>query len=391
MGITAKCVAALTVTLMLSMFFYSLSPCLAADATVTYQVVNQSDGTISHTLNVVIPQTLLDYYKELSHRSAGAADFPKFVTPYALKPIADCLRQIYPGDEDFTNAVLTLVHQIPFQEVVKAYYPVETMLMNKGDCDLLSFIAASILKAGGLDVVLLLYTSQEHMNIAVHLAQKPTDARLNVYSVKANEVTYYVAECTSSNWKDGWRVGESPEDLKNAPANIITLENSEQIAPGQVSASFKKLDPTVLKLEVSPSLAIEGSSITLKGQVTPAVPNENVTAYWSVDGSPWLVLTTLMTDSNGEFVYSWKPDTTALLATVDVRASWTGNQQYAGTTSSAANTVLMSYIILAVIIAAIIVVVVASIVAVGTRKRHQKESALNSNSTNVTPTPEQPN
>ena len=391
MGITAKCVAALTVTLMLSMFFYSLSPCLAADATVTYQLVNQDDGTLSHTLNVVIPQTLIDYYEELSHRSAGADDFPKFVTPYALKPIADCLRQIYPDDEDFTNAVLTLVHQIPFQEVVKSYYPVETMLTNNGDCDLLSFIAASILKAGGLDVVLLLYTSQEHMNIAVHLAQKPTDARLTVYSVKENEVTYYIAECTSSNWKEGWRVGESPEDLKNAPANIITLETSEQIAPGQVSASFKKLDPTVLGLEVSPSFTIEGSLITLKGHVTPAVPNENVTVYWSADGSPWLVLTTIVTGSNGEFVYSWKPDATGLLATVDVRASWTGNQQYAGTTSQAANAILMSYIILAVIIAAITVVIVASIVAVGTRKRHRKEPALSSNSTNVNPTPEQSN
>jgi hypothetical protein len=391
MGITAKCVAALTVTLMLSMFFYSLSPCLAADATVTYQLVNQDDGTLSHTLNVVIPQTLIDYYKELSHRSAGADDFPKFVTPYALKPIADCLRQIYPDDEDFTNAVLTLVYQIPFQEVVKSYYPVETMLTNNGDCDLLSFIAASILKAGGLDVVLLLYTSQEHMNIAVHLAEKPTDARLTVYSLKENEVTYYIAECTSSNWKEGWRVGESPEDLKNAPANIITLETSEQIAPGQVSASFKKLDPTVLGLEVTPSLTIEGSLITLKGQVTPAVPNENVTIYWSANGSPWLVLTTVMTGSNGEFVYSWKPDAAGLLATVDVRASWTGNQQYAGTTSQTTNAVLMSYIILAVIIAAIIVVVVASIVAVGARMRHRKEPALSSNSTNVNPTPEQSN
>jgi hypothetical protein len=391
MGITAKCVAALTVTLLLSLSFCSLPPSLAADVTVSYQLVNQDDGTLTHTLNVVIPQTLIDYYKELSHRSAGADDFPKFVTPYALKPIADCLRQIYPDDEDFTNAVLTLVHQIPFQEVVKAYYPVETMLTNNGDCDLLSFIAASILDAGGLDVVLLLYTSEEHMNIAVHFAEKPTDARLTVYSVKENNVTYYVAECTSSNWKEGWQVGESPEDLKNASATIITLENSEQIAPGQVSASFKKLDPTVLGLEVSPSFTVEGSLITLKGHVTPAVPNENVTVYWSADGSPWLVLTTIMTGSNGEFVYSWTPDATGLLATVDVRASWTGNQQYAGTTSQAANAVLISYIILAVIIAAIIVVIVASIVAVEAQRRHRKEPALSSNSTNVNPTPEQSN
>jgi len=386
-GMKAKLAATAAVILAVSMLFYMLSPCAAADGAVSYQLVNQDDGTFSHTLNVIVPQSLTDYYKELSHRSAGAADFPKFVTPYALKPIADCLRQIYPDDEDFTNGVLVLVHQIPFQGIVPAYYPVETMLTNQGDCDLLSFIAASVLKVGGLDVVLFLYTNEEHMNIGVHLADKPKDARLAVCSLENNGVTYYVAECTSSDWKEGWKVGECPDDLKNAPANIITLENCEQIAPGQVSASFKKLDSTVLKLEVSPTITTEGSSITLRGQITPAVPNENVTVYWSADGSPWTVLTKMVTGSDGQFVYSWKPEATGLLASLDVRASWTGNQQYAGTTSQSKNAMIMSFLILAVLIGSI-VAIVASTVAVVTRRKNRKEPALSPTSTNASPVQE---
>ncbi|MFB3889732.1 MAG: hypothetical protein ACE14S_09595 [Candidatus Bathyarchaeia archaeon] len=145
-------------------------------------------------------------------RSASNADFPKFVTPYALKPVADCLREIYSEDEDFTNGVLVLVHQVEFVEIVRAYYPVETMLRGRGDCDLLSYVAASILKAGGLDVVLLRYLEEEHMNVGVRLAKAPEDARLDGASFFNNDgAKYYVAECTSNNWKEGWRVGECPQ------------------------------------------------------------------------------------------------------------------------------------------------------------------------------------
>ncbi len=384
----SKLAALLAVTLISLMFFYAVTPCFAVDGVVSYQLVNQDDGTFTHTLNVVIPQSLTEYYNGLSHRSASVADFPKFVTPYALKPIADCLRQIYPDDEDFTNGVLVLIHQIPYEEVLQAYYPAETLLRNSGDCDLMSLVAASILMAGGLDVVLLHYESEAHMNIGVHLAQKPNDARLPVYSLQNNGVTYYVAESTSTNWQEGWRVGECPEDLKTAPAQIVTLEGHEGVAPGQVSASFTKLDPTTLRLEVSPTITIEGNLLTIHGQVTPAVPNERVTVYWSPNGEPWAVLTTAVTQANGQFEYTWKPPTSGFIDMLDVRASWTGNQQYAGTTSQTKNSTILSFLMLIGIVASIVVIVV-SVVAVATRRRKTKppEAAA---PTNEIPPPEQP-
>ncbi len=384
----SKLTALLFVTLISLMFFYAATPCSAVDGTVSYQLVNQDDGTYTHTLNVVIPQSLTDYYNGLSHRAASAADFPKFVTPYALKPIADCLRQIYPDDEDFTNGVLVLIHQIPYEEVLPAYYPAETLLRNSGDCDLMSYIGASILMAGGLDVVLFHYPTEEHMNIGVHLATKPNDARLPVTFLQNNGVTYYVAESTSTNWQEGWRVGECPDDLKTAPASIITLENSEQIAPGQVSASFRKLDPTALGLEVSSIITIQGSMLTLRGQITPAVPNEKVTVYWSPNGAPWAVLTTTVTQSNGKFEYTWKPATSGFVDMLDVRASWTGNQQYAGNTSQTKNSTILSFLMLIALIVPVVVIVV-SVVAVAVRRRKTKplEDTM---PTNAISAPEQP-
>lgn len=338
------------------------------DISVSYQLVNLSDGTFSYTINVFIPSSLNEYYQSLNHVSASSIDFAKFVTPYALKPMADCLRTIYPDDEDFTNQVLTIIHQIPYNAVTPVYYPVETLVKNTGDCDLFSVLAASILKAGGLDVVLLHYTSEEHMNIGVHLDKKPQSARLPICSVERGGVTYYVAESTSTNWQEGWRVGECPNDLKNAPVVIIPLNDSGEIAPGQVSASFKKLSPTILSLSLSPFLATETISITINGQISPAAANQNVTLYHSVNGSPWEVLITTLTGSDGSFTYSWKSENAGLL---NVRASWSGNTQYAGTTSEAKNAMIIPFNILALIIMAIILVSIGA-VASALIKRNKK-------------------
>ena len=362
--------AVLIAVFLLAMPLFYLAPTAVAqtDNTFTFHLLNQADGTFSYRLNVVVPQELNDYYVALPHRSASDSDFPKFVTSQAVKPIADAMRQIYPDDEDFTNGVLTLVHQIPYAETIPQFYPVETLLRNRGDCDMFSLLAASILKAGGLNVVLLHYTSEEHMNIGVHLDQPPMDARLEVYSLESKNVTYYVAECTSSTWKDSWRVGECPDDLKNAPATVVALQNADQVSPGQVSASFKKLSPTSLRVSVSPEFTLEGGTVTMKGQVLPALAGQNVTIYVAANGSPWTTLYT-STKADGSFVYAWKADASGQ---VQVRTSWTGNDEYAGTTSATQNTLVLPLYFVALIAAAVGAIVVCIAVFAKTRRKRRK-------------------
>jgi hypothetical protein len=205
------------------------------------------------------------------------------------------------------------------------------------------------MKAGGLDVVLLLYTKDEHMNVGVHLNQAPEGEQFNVYSMENLGVKYYVAECTGSFW----RVGECPSDLRNASATIIPLANCEQVAPGEVSASFKTLEGTTLSMDVLPAFTIEGGTITVLGQIYPAVANQNVTLYVCAEGSPWTVLNITQTRSDGQFVYSWK---SPLAGEVDVRASWTGNDQYAGTTSETKNAFVFPIYLIALIALAVIAV-----------------------------------
>lgn len=169
---------------------------------------------MTYELNVTIPQVLYQYYTIQNHALYSETDLAKFVTPYTLKPIADRLWQIYNNTEDFTNGVLMFVHQITYREVVSGKYPVETLVAGNGDCDLFAYIAASILEAGGIPVVLLYYKTQLHMEIGVDLGSAPTDARVQVYSVNHQNVSYYIAECTGGKWREGWRVGETPPNTK---------------------------------------------------------------------------------------------------------------------------------------------------------------------------------
>jgi len=314
----------------LFMLLYLIPSCYSQSYSVSYELLKYNNGSTYYRLNVVVQRSLYDYYREQSHMLNSNDDFAKFVTPYALKPIADRLLEIYMGDEDFANAVLMIVHQIPYEVTAPPKYPVETIVDNVGDCDIFSYLAASIIDAGGLDVVLLYYESEAHMNIGVSLSHPPHDVGGQAYYVTYNGVRYYIAEVTGGNWQDGWRVGECPDELKNAPVQIITLEGSEQSTSEQVSASYKILLSSTLTLTISPTYLIQGGTVTFSGLLSPNFQNETITLYVKVNNSPWIVLDRAITNSNGHFTYVWNADVAGVCY---VRASWSGNEDYAGADS----------------------------------------------------------
>jgi len=357
---------AITVLITLS---YLLPYCLSENYGHSYQLLDEPNGSAQYELNVVVSQSLYEYYREKSHNLNSNNDFAKFVTPYALKPIADSLWEIYTDDEGFANGVLMFVHQIPYQETLPVKYPIETMVENKGDCDLLSYVAASILKASGLDAVLLYYESEAHMNIGVHLSHTPHNARGDAYYITHNNIQYYVAECTGGNWKNGWRVGECPDDLKQASVQVITLENCEQWAPGQVSASYKTLVFSSISLVISSTYVIQGSTITLSGQLSPALQNKTVTIYIKINNSPWSVLDIVITGSNGRFTYVCNGETAGAYY---IRASWSGNSDYAGADSSTQNVIVLSTFFIFLLATTTILVCVGAVMFFMSRQSRQE-------------------
>jgi hypothetical protein len=349
--------------------FSTLSLSRAQDHTLSYQLLNQPEGNITYELNVAIPDYLHEYYEEKSHRLTSSNGFSIFVTPYALQPIADKLWEIYHDEEDYANGVLMIAHQITYVETTPAKYPVETMVDAQGDCDLFSFIAASIMKAGGLNVVLLYYDEQSHMNVGVHLSSAPEDARDRAYYFTQNSERYYVAECTGGNWKAGWRVGECPPDLKQVSAEIVTLEDAEQVAPGRVSASFTAMEPSALSLEVSPTISIQNGAIVIGGQLAPEIANENVTLYAQINSSPWTVIGTALTQSDGRFEYVWMAEVVGSHA---IRAGWSGNDSYTGAMSSTKSATVIPLFLTALISVVVIAAVIGAVaVFIARRTQHQ--------------------
>lgn len=338
-----------------------LSPvCIAQQNPISYQLLANPDSKVTYELNVYIPEQLNEYFATQNHRLSSSKDFIKFVTPYALRPIADSLWQIYDTEEEFANGVLMIVHQMPYEETTPGKYSIETMIANVGDCDLFAYIASSIMMAGGLDVVLFYYESQGHMNVGVRLSHEPTESRGQNYYVEHDGEKYYVAECTGGNWKSGWRIGECPSDYQNVTTKVISLESQKSIVyPGQVSANFNLMESSNMALAVSPFLILFDGTLTIQGQITPALFNQNITLYASINNSPWEVIGSALTQKDGSFSTSLQFQKAGLCT---IAASWIGSSQYAGTVSEAKSVIILPYYFLLTLIVTIIIISIGIVV-----------------------------
>ncbi len=73
-----------------------------------------------------------------------------------VKFIADQLRKISGNDDElFANLVMQMVHQLKYVPTLYTKFPTEVFVEGSGDCDTLAVFAATVMYAGGLDVVIL--------------------------------------------------------------------------------------------------------------------------------------------------------------------------------------------------------------------------------------------
>ena len=337
--------------------------CLAQSTEHTFLLLDQPDGSKEYQLTISATQTLYEYYQNKDHKLYHNYDLSKFVTPNALEPVAEELWKIYNNEEDFANGVLMITHQIPYKESAPQKYPVEILVENEGDCDLFCFIAASILNAGGIDAVLVLYEEEEHMTLGVNLQQEPTDVRTDAYFLAYNGKKYYVGECTG-NFENGWRVGECPENMLGARAHVIPLDDMELEAPSTVSCSYSTPKDSSLLLSMSSKFVIGENQVKIMGLLSPGLGGENVTLYVSSFSSSLTKLTTVLTDSNGRFSYTWDSPPGGIYS---IRANWSGDTDYAGSDSSISQVVIIPFLWLAMAAVLFFALIVLLIVSLATR------------------------
>ena len=306
-------------------------------------ISHQSDllsGLYNQKLYVSITPSLYNYYGNLSHTLNEDSDYAKFITPQAVAPIAESIQKVTNklphSDEQFADAVLMMVHQIPYV-ITEPKYPIETLKDNSGDCVELSSLAASIMKAGGLDVVLIHYTgiNPEHMNVGVYLPYKPFYHTLTspLTGFEYDNKTYWTAEATPAG---NWRVGDQSESLgfAGASAVIIPVGNIEQSPPTQVSSSLNTPQLTsniTANLSEQPTNTTDNDtrSLIISGLISPAYPGQNVTIYVSSNKGDYDHFTAV-TDEAGSYMSSWNFTATG---TYYITASWIGDSNYAGTDS----------------------------------------------------------
>ncbi len=302
------------------------------DQTYTFQV---QFGLLSQKLYVSVPPSLYDYYHAKTHSLADDSEYATLVTPDAFKPIAENIQNLTRdkprSDEEFANAVLMLVHQIPYN-TSDVKYPVETLVESSGKCDTLSLLAASIMKAGGLDVVLLYFKGVHHINVGVYLPYEPhgTWWWLPPTGYEFEGKNYWIAECTPAM---EWKVGDVPPLLAGEQPWIISLEKSEASSPAQVSSNLgSPLNSSSISINLSsnPSnISDQKRTLTISGAISPRCPNETVVVYFSQDGISYNALRT-ETDNWGNYSFNWDLNSTG---TYYVRTSWSGNLDCAGADS----------------------------------------------------------
>jgi hypothetical protein len=292
-------------------------------------------GLVSHELHVSVPSSLYEYYHGKNPVLADDNEYATLVTPDAVKSIAENIRNLTldspRSDEEFTNSVLSLVHQIPYADC-EVNYPVETLVENSGKCDTLSLLAASIMKAGGLDVVLLYFKGVHHINVGVYLPYEPhtTWWWLPPTGYDFNGKKYWIAECTPAM---DWKVGDVPPLLADEQPSIISLENSEESSPACVSSKLgSPLNSSSLAINLSAeplNISDQERALTISGSLSPAYPNETIAVYFSQDGISYDAYKT-ETDYLGNYFFSWNRTSTG---TCYVRTSWSGNADCAGSDS----------------------------------------------------------
>jgi hypothetical protein len=292
-------------------------------------------GLGNQELRVSVPSSLYEYYSGKTIILANDNDYSKLVTSDPVKPIAESLRNLTRdaprSDEEFANAVLMLVHQIPYA-ASDIKYPVEVLVENSGKCDTLSLLAASIMKAGGLDVVLLYFKGAHHINVGVYLPYEPHNTFwwLQPTSYEFNGKKYWIAECTPAM---NWKVGDVPTILEDQQPWIISLEDSEKSSPARVSSKLGSfLNSSSISINLSSNSSDNNDQermLTISGSISPAYANESVTVYFSQDGISYNAGKT-ETDNWGNYSLGWNLNATG---TYYIRAAWSGNADYAGADS----------------------------------------------------------
>ena len=103
----------------------------------------------------------------------------------------------------------------------------------------------------------------------------------------------------------------------------------------QVTLTVSEKTSSAISLSLDKSSIKVGENVRVSGSISPNPGSGHaVTIEYSVDGSAWSTVTTVDTDSNGEYAYTWTPPSKG---SYRFKSSWEGSIAYNGDTSGEQN------------------------------------------------------
>ena len=178
----------------------------------------------SWTYTTDIPQSTYDYFAD----KPRVSDYSEYVLnpndDEWMEGLADLFTEEAQAkgwdDSYYIPFALSFVQSMPYtsDDVTTGYdeyprYPVETIVDKGGDCEDTAILFASIVKAMGYEVALLLLEEDEHMATGVLISQSFIDNWDKAYPLA------YYSDSDGNNYAycettvEGWELGEMPGDL----------------------------------------------------------------------------------------------------------------------------------------------------------------------------------
>lgn len=290
----------------------------------------------------------------------GGADIVSDTSSYSTvtlrkgESISDTFNLITPSESGVYYVVFTFRHELTGGGVVKGTYYV-VVDTGKWSPELCPTIENKLSSQLGLSLDKSSINCGESVNLSGSLSPG-----------KSTYITIEFSTDGGSTWQTLATITTQPNGFYSyewtpTDAGVFLLRTRWPGDEMYASATSPARELTALKVTTQISCELSSETIThifshgavtIFGGITPAVSDATVHIYYSTGNGEWLVLTSVKTDPNGEYSYSWLPPS---VGEYDVKAIWSGDAYHEGAESPAVSVTIVDYTLIIIIMVAAVV------------------------------------
>ena len=181
----------------------------------------------SYTINIDIDKEETSYLDDLPktlqvEASKSDEDFNQefydmfFQDDYDIEVLENILNNLKERETgiqfDIVQVLVSFVQSIPYEEAAPQKYPLETLLLNKGDCSDKSVLLAKLLYLAGYDTCLFVYEEAKHMAVGLKIDDSSL-AYIEDY-IYIESTGYHPIGSIPTEFAGGVKIKEEPQVIK---------------------------------------------------------------------------------------------------------------------------------------------------------------------------------